>query len=214
MVLTQITTDKLVAMIRAKSKAHAISYIKKTIAGGINLIEVTMTTPGALEILQELRQKYEDMPEVVFGAGAVLDAITARLAILAGAKFVVSPYLDEETVKMCHRYQIPVLPGVMNIQEAVRAMELGCDLVQLFPGQLVGPHMIKAFKGPLPHLQIMATGGVNLENVHDWLRNGAVAVGIGSDLTEEAERTYNLELVYEKARAYRSQLEIFPLMSE
>ena len=112
---------------------------------------------------------------------------TARMVILAGAKFVVSPSLNPETVKMCNRYRVPVMPGVMTVKEAVEALELGVDILKVFPGNAFGPSIIKAFKGPLPQACFMPTGGVSVENAHEWIKNGAIAVGTGSNLTAGAK---------------------------
>ncbi|UUZ86503.1 hypothetical protein LJK88_03225 [Paenibacillus sp. P26] len=136
------------------------------------------------------------------GVGTVLDPETARVAILSGSEFVVGPSLNPETVKLCNRYRIPVMPGVMTIEEIQRALELGVDVVKLFPGNLYSPAMIKAIKGPPPQANIMPTGGVSLSNLGEWIKAGAVAVGIGSDLTTEAVKTGDYSLVAKKAAQY------------
>ena len=151
---------------------------------GVKLIEVTFTVPGADRLIAELCSRYGD--DVIVGAGSVLDPETARAAILAGAKFVFSPALNLDTIKLCNRYAVAVVPGVFSPTEAVAALEAGVNLVKLFPGDVAGPKGLKALKGPLPQLDIMPTGGVNLDNIADWFKAGAYAVGAGSFLTKGA----------------------------
>src|SRR5690606_27154751 len=138
----------------------------------------------------------------IIGVGTVLDPETARAAILAGAEYVVAPSLNPDTVKLCNRYSIPCLPGTMTINDIQSALELGVDIVKLFPGNLYSPSVISAIKGPLPQANIMPTGGVSLDNLKDWINAGAVAVGIGSDLTKEAVKTGDFSIIEQKAAAY------------
>jgi len=181
-ILRQITETGVVAVIRAENAESAYEKAKACLAGGIKAIEVTYTVDGATEVIRRLSETLKD--EMVIGAGTVLDSETARIAILAGAKFIVSPGFDEQTVRLCNRYQIPYLPGCMSVTEIIKALESGVDIVKLFPGSAFGPSMIKALKGPLPQVAIMPTGGVSLENVQQWIENGAIALGIGGGLTE------------------------------
>jgi 2-dehydro-3-deoxyphosphogluconate aldolase/(4S)-4-hydroxy-2-oxoglutarate aldolase len=203
--LQQIHKAGVVAVLRGKSTEDVVAMAEQSIAGGVRIIEVTMTTPGALEAIRYLAAKYKqdknpDRP--VIGAGTVLDEVTARLAILEGAEFVVSPSFQPGVVKMCHLYRVPVMPGVVTLAEAQLALESGADVVKLFPGSMFTPGIIKTLKGPLPQLNIMPTGGVNLNNIGEWFKSGAFAVGIGSDLTSEAEKTGNYDLIQDKARSY------------
>ncbi|MCI1777893.1 MAG: bifunctional 2-keto-4-hydroxyglutarate aldolase/2-keto-3-deoxy-6-phosphogluconate aldolase, partial [Paenibacillus lautus] len=138
----------------------------------------------------------------IIGAGTVLDAETARITILAGAEFVVSPGFDRDTIMLCNRYRIPVMPGAVTVHDIVASLELGVDVVKLFPGNLYSPSVIPSLKGPLPQANIMPTGGVNLDNLHEWIKAGAFAVGIGSDLTKDALKSGDFNLITEKARAY------------
>lgn len=203
--IEQIYRAGVVAVLRGKSTEEVVAMAEQSIKGGIRIIEVTMTTPGALQAIRILRDKYRDAEHAarpVIGVGTVLDDVTARLAILEGAEFVVSPAFQPQVVTMCHRYRVPVMPGVVTIAEAQQALESGADVVKLFPGSMFSPGIIKTLKGPLPQLNIMPTGGVNLGNISEWFKSGAFAVGIGSDLTSEAERTGKYELIEEKARAY------------
>lgn len=183
-IIQKMIEKKLVAVIRATSADEAFRLVQAVEAGGIYFIEITFTVPRADEIIKELCKTYKgDAATVIIGAGTVLDSITARIAILNGANFIVSPTFDEETAKLCNRYSVPYLPGCMTITEMVKALEYGVDIIKLFPGSAFGPSFIKDVHGPLPHVQIMPTGGVDLENIADWLKSGAIAIGIGSKLT-------------------------------
>lgn len=182
------TIEKLgvVAVIRGDSLDTAVKTVDACYKGGIKIIEVTFTVPGADSLIKSLTEKYKGS-DMVIGAGTVLDPETARIAILAGAKFVVSPSLNIETIKMCNRYGIPVMTGVMTPTEAQTAMEYGVEVLKLFPGDIAKPAGLKALKGPFPHANIMPTGGVSAENVEEWFKAGAFAVGAGSFLTKDAK---------------------------
>lgn len=199
-ILKSMMDSGVVAVIRAESKEQGLKIIEAVKEGGIKALEITMTVPGAIDIIKELVEIYKN-DDVIIGAGTVLDAETARACILAGSKYIVSPCFDEGVVKMCNRYGIPVMPGVMTPKEAVAALELGVDILKVFPGNAFGPSIISAFKGPLPQGNYMPTGGVDLDNVKDWIKNGAVAVGIGGDLTKGA-KTGDYAAVTNQAKAY------------
>lgn len=186
-VIKRIKDVGLVAVVRAENSEQAIKITEACIQGGVAAVEITFTVPGALDVIKDLSKKYGS-GDILIGAGTVLDAQTARAAILAGAQYVVSPCLNTETVKLCNRYQVPCMPGAMTVREAVECMEAGADIVKIFPGELFGPAIIKAFKGPLPQLQMMPTGGVTLDNVGEWIKAGAVAVGAGGSLTAGAAK--------------------------
>lgn len=186
-VLKRLTDCGVVAVVRADNEEQAIKISEACIKAGIVGIEITFTVPGALDIIRTLTKKYKP-EEMLVGAGTVLDSETARAAILAGANYVVSPCLDVPTVKTCLRYQVACMPGAMTIKEAVECMEAGADIVKIFPGNLFGPKIISAFKGPLPQLKMMPTGGVNVDNAAEWIKAGCVAVGAGSDLTAGAKK--------------------------
>ncbi len=185
-VLKRIQDCGVVAVVRAENGDQALKIADACIRAGIAAIEITFTVPGAEEVIRRLAQAY-GKGEVIVGAGTVLDPETARIAILAGAQYVVSPCLNEETVKLCLRYQIACMPGAMTIREVVACMEAGADIVKVFPGELFGPAFIKAVKGPLPQARMMPTGGVALDNVGDWIKAGCVAVGVGGSLTAGAK---------------------------
>lgn len=198
--IKSIIESGVVAVIRAESKEEGMKIIEAVKKGGIKALEITMTVPGAVDIIKELSEIYKD-EDVIIGAGTVLDPETARMCILAGAKYIVSPSLNEETVRLCNRYRVPIMPGVMTVKEAVEALELGAEIIKVFPGNAFGPAIIKALKGPLPQGNFMPTGGVNLENAKDWIKAGAVAIGTGGDLTKGA-KTGDYELVTETARRF------------
>ncbi|MDQ0902457.1 MULTISPECIES: bifunctional 2-keto-4-hydroxyglutarate aldolase/2-keto-3-deoxy-6-phosphogluconate aldolase [unclassified Paenibacillus] len=205
--IQQITSEGVVAVLRGDTPEEVVEMADQAIAGGIKVIEVTMTVPFALRAIEELAKRYSSTAQdaakyAIIGVGTALDPETARAAILSGAEFVVGPSLNPKTVELCNRYRVPVMPGCMTIQEIQTALELGVDIVKLFPGNLYSPAMIKAIKGPLPQANIMPTGGVSLSNLGEWIQAGAVAVGIGSDLTSEAVKTGNYSLVAKKAAQY------------
>ncbi|MDR4968366.1 MAG: bifunctional 2-keto-4-hydroxyglutarate aldolase/2-keto-3-deoxy-6-phosphogluconate aldolase, partial [Acholeplasmataceae bacterium] len=155
---------------------------------------------NALKVIEDL-VKAIPQDELIIGAGTVLDSETARIAILAGAQYIVSPGFDLKTAQLCNRYQIPYMPGCLTITEMITAMEAGCDVVKLFPGSAFGPSYVKAVKGPLPQINIMPTGGVSLDNVKEWVSNGVVAVGVGSELTGPAKKG-DFESVTQNAKAF------------
>jgi 2-dehydro-3-deoxyphosphogluconate aldolase/(4S)-4-hydroxy-2-oxoglutarate aldolase len=203
----QIVDGGVVAVLRADSAENVVRMAEQAIAGGIKIIEITMTVPFALQAIETLAKRYSSSDPsaenyAVIGSGTVLDPETARATILAGAEFVVAPCLNPETITLCNRYRVPVMPGVMTIQEIQNALELGADVVKLFPGNLYSPSMIKAIKGPLPQANVMPTGGVSLDNLGEWIKAGAVAVGIGSDLTNEAVKTGDYSTIAAKAAQY------------
>ena len=184
-VLHNIVTSGVVAVIRAENPEQAARIADACALGGITALEITFTVPGAAGVIEHLAKKCSR--EILLGAGTVLDPETARVAILAGAHFVVSPAVNPETARLCNRYQVPYMPGAATVGEVIAAMECGADIVKVFPGEILGPAFVKAVKGPLPQAQLMPTGGVNLENVAQWINAGAVAIGVGGNLTAGAK---------------------------
>jgi len=182
-ILNKLSEAGVIGVVRGKTKKEALEISKALVSGGVYGIELTFTVPEAASAIRELRDEYLAHPQVVVGAGTVLDATTARLAIDAGAEYIVSPSFDASTAEICNLYQIPYLPGALTITEMTVALKAGVDIIKLFPGSAVGPSYIKAVKAPLPHANIMPTGGVNYDNLEDWIKAGAVAVGAGSNLT-------------------------------
>ena len=185
--LQRIERTGIVAVVRADNEKQAIKIADAVKDGGLEAIEITMTVPGALEVIKELARNYNDN-EILIGAGSVLDSETARACILAGAKYIVGPTLDEGTIKICNRYQIPVMPGAMSVTEVKNAMDAGADVVKIFPATLFGPKIVRAIKGPLPQAPLLPTGGVSLGNVSEWIKAGSFAVGVGSSLTVGAKK--------------------------
>ncbi len=185
--LKRIEETGIVAVVRAENAEKALRIAEAIKEGGIPAIEITMTVPGAVDVIKELAQNYTS-DEILIGAGSVLDTETARACLLAGAEYIVAPSFDPETIKLCNRYQKAVMPGAMSVTEVVKAMEAGADVVKVFPATLFGPKIIKAIKGPLPQAPLLPTGGVNLDNVGEWIKAGSFAVGVGSALTAGAKR--------------------------
>jgi len=198
--LKRVEETGIVAVVRAENAEKALKITEAVKKGGIDAIEITMTVPGAIDVIKQITDEYS-RDEILIGAGSVLDAETARACILAGAEYIVSPSLDEETIAMCNRYQKAVMPGAMSVTEVVKAMKFGADIVKVFPATLFGPKIIKAIKGPLPQAPLMPTGGVSLDNVKDWIKAGSLAVGVGSSLSKGA-KTGDYEQVTETAKEF------------
>jgi 2-dehydro-3-deoxyphosphogluconate aldolase/(4S)-4-hydroxy-2-oxoglutarate aldolase len=209
MVLTKHETLKqmhdayLVAVVRGKSADDAIAIGKKVYEGGIKSLEITFSTPGAERAIEALSDL--GVADMIVGAGTVLDGETARVAILHGAKYVVSPHFNKDIATMCNRYSVPYLPGCGSITEIMGALESGVDVVKLFPGSLLGPGFIKDVKGPIPHAEMMPSGGVSIDNLHEWVEKGAYAVGIGSALTKGV-KDGNYDSVAEVANQFVTRL--------
>jgi len=201
--LRQLKTNGIVAVIRAESKGQALKIVDFAYQGGIKAIEITMTVPGAIDVIKNISSKFST--ELLIGAGTILDSETARLAILAGAEFIVSPHLDIEIIKTANRYQKVVMPGAMTVREVILSMEQGADVVKIFPSGLFGPEIIKAIKGPLPHAPLMPTGGINLNNLQEWFKAGAFCVGVGSSLTKDAIKKGDYAIVKDKAQEFISK---------
>ncbi|MGO4928504.1 bifunctional 2-keto-4-hydroxyglutarate aldolase/2-keto-3-deoxy-6-phosphogluconate aldolase [Fundicoccus sp. Sow4_F4] len=199
-VLGKLIESGVIGVVRGKSRQEAVEISKALVAGGIHGIELTFTVPEAAQAIQELKAEFKDNANVVVGAGTVLDATTAKLAIEAGAEYIVSPSFDAAAAQLCNLYQIPYLPGTLTITEMTTAMKAGADIVKLFPGSAVGPSYIKAVKGPLPHANIMPTGGVSYDNLGEWIKAGAVAVGAGSNLTHPFEGATSADITETAAK--------------
>ncbi len=200
-VIERIKDKGIVAVVRAENSEKAFDIVEKCIDGGIDAIELTFSVPFAHHVIEDLAKKYGD--DIVLGAGTVLDSETARIALLSGAQYIVSPHFNAEVIKLCNRYRTASMAGVLTITEAVTAMEAGVDVLKLFPGDLSGPRFIKDIKGPLPWVQIMPTGGVDADNVGEWIKAGAVAVGAGSCLTK-GDITANAKAFIENIRKARA----------
>jgi 2-dehydro-3-deoxyphosphogluconate aldolase/(4S)-4-hydroxy-2-oxoglutarate aldolase len=182
-VTTQMEASGLVAVIRADSPTQLIDLCKALSEGGVKFCEITMTTPGALDAIAKARASLA--AECVIGVGSVLDAETARAAILAGAQFVVGPVLNLDVIAMAHRYGLPVIPGALTPTEIMTAFTAGADMVKVFPANHFGPTYFKDLLAPMPQLKLTPTGGVTLETAADWLKAGAACLGVGSALVKK-----------------------------
>lgn len=178
----------VVAVVRGQSAEDGVRTADACIAGGVKAIELAFTTPDAPTAIKTLTDKYKNDPDVVIGAGTVLDPATARLAIIAGAKFIVSPAFDKEVVELCNLYRVVSCPGVMTPGGVVEALKAGADIIKIFPGDIVGIKMIKDIHGPLPQAALMPSGGVSVDNAADWIKAGCVAVSAGGSLTAGAKK--------------------------
>jgi 2-dehydro-3-deoxyphosphogluconate aldolase/(4S)-4-hydroxy-2-oxoglutarate aldolase len=200
--LPRIVETGIIPVVRASSQEEALSVVDAIRSGGIDVIEMTMTVPGAVELIRELARRYGE--EVVLGAGTVLDAETARACMLAGARFVVSPIVDEATIACCRTYSVPMMAGALTPSEVVQAWRAGAAMVKVFPCSAVGgASYIRALKAPLPQIDLVPTGGVSLATAADFILAGSSAVGAGADLVDlEKIRAGEADAVTEKARQY------------
>jgi len=204
-VLARILEEGVVPVIRVSSAEEAFEVSRAIREGGVSVIEVAMTTPGAMEAIREVSRKF---PEAMLGAGTVLDPETARAALLHGARFLVSPSLNPEVIKMSSRYGAVSIPGALTPTEILAAWEAGADLVKVFPiAQVGGPDYIRAIRGPFPQIPLVPTGGVNLQNAGELIRAGAEAIGVGGELVDRkavARKEYSV--VAENARKFLSEV--------
>lgn len=205
-ILTRLRNSGVIAVIRADTMEEALKVTEAVVKGGIKGLEITFTIPQAENVIREIAASYKDSPEIVVGAGTVLDAYTARMAIMAGAEYIVSPCFDSETAEICNLYQTPYLPGCMTITEMKEALKAGVDIIKLFPGSAFGPSIVSSYKAPLPQLNIMPTGGVSLHNMEEWFKQGVVAVGVGGNLLAPA-KTGEFEKITVMAREYMEKYE-------
>lgn len=179
--LQALTETGVIAVIRADRGEDLVNVGRALRQGGVKFIEITMTVPGALVVIEEATAALST-DEVYIGAGTVLDAETARLAMLAGANYIVSPVFRPDVVSVCKRYAVPVMPGAMTPTEVLNAWEAGADVVKIFPAGVGGPQFFKDLKGPFPHIKIMPTGAVNRATAPEFIKAGACAVGVGGEL--------------------------------
>lgn len=180
--LRRVLDTGIVSIIRAKSGDQLVNVAKALYEGGIDVIEVTFTVPGVLDIIAAVKKALGD--KILLGAGTVLDPETGRAAILAGAEFLVTPTINTDVIRMCNRYSKVIMPGGFTPTEILTAWDAGADIVKVFPAEIGGPPFLKAVHGPLPHVRLLPTGGVNLETLPAFLKAGACAVGLGSQLVE------------------------------
>ncbi len=204
--LAKILEEGVVPVIRVSSAGEAFEVVKAIREGGITVIEVTMTVPGAMDVIKEASQRFGQ--EVLLGAGTILDPETGRMALLSGARFLVSPTLNPEVIRMSNRYGAVVIPGALTPTEILTAWEAGADLVKVFPiAQVGGSAYIRALQGPLPHIPLVPTGGVNLENAGEMIRAGAAAIAAGGELVDKkavAEKKYSV--ISENAQRFLAEI--------
>lgn len=199
-VLSKIKTEKVVALIRADSPDGLLDCAKALADGGLTSIELTMTTPGAIRMLEKATA---ELPHFLFGLGTVLDADTARAGILAGARFLVTPALRPDVIATAKRYSVPVFCGALTPTEILSAWELGADAVKIFPAEFFGPAYIKSIKAPFPHIDLVPTGGVTPDNVGEFLKAGATATAAGSSLVDaKSLKEKNWQVITARAKAF------------
>lgn len=203
-ILQTIASGGLVAVVRADSVDQALKIADACREGGVAALEITFTVPGATRVIERLASEFTH-GEILLGAGTVMDSETARIAILSGAQYVVSPYLNVDVITLCNRYDILSVPGVMTIKEVVEALNAGAKVLKAFPGEVLGPAFIKAVRGPIPHAALIPTGGVSLDNVEQWIKAGCVALGIGGNLTAGA-KTGDYAAITKQARAFMDKI--------
>jgi len=204
--LRLISESGIIAIIRAESSAQLFQVASALREGGIKIVEVTMTTPDALEVIKEISGRFKE--EILIGVGTVLDPETARSAILAGAEFIVSPTLNKEVITLAHRYSKVVIPGAFTPTEVLTAWEVGADLVKVFPAGISGPSYIKSLRGPLPQIPLVPTGGVDLDNVASFIQAGAFAVAAGSSLVKkEFLKERNFKELTKLSKKFREAVE-------
>ena len=201
-VFNRMVSEGLVPVIRVSSAREAVDVADAIKEGGLTLIEITMSVPGAIDTIKELTQKYKD--EIIMGAGTILDPETARAALLAGAQFIVTPTLNLDVIQLAHRYSAVVIPGAMTPTEILTAWNAGADMVKVFPAaQLGGPEYLKAIRGPLPQILLVPTGGVNLQNAGAFIKAGATALGVGGELVDKkAVKDKKFNIITENTRAF------------
>jgi 2-dehydro-3-deoxyphosphogluconate aldolase/(4S)-4-hydroxy-2-oxoglutarate aldolase len=199
-VLSKIKSEKVVALIRADGPDGLLDCAKALAEGGLTSIE--LTTPGAIRVLEKATA---ELPDFIFGLGTVLDTETARAGILAGAKFIVTPATRPDVIELCQRYSIPIFSGALTPTEIIRAWEAGSDAIKIFPAEFFGPAYIKSVKAPFPQIDFVPTGGVNENNIGEFLKAGATATAAGSSLVEaKALKEKNWAAITAKARAFVS----------
>ena len=192
--LSRVESTGIVAVIRAASGELLADVAEALLAGGIEVMEVTFTVPRAHQVIERVAERLGN--RILLGAGTVLDTETARIALLSGAEFIVSPTVNVDVIQLCRRYDKLVMPGALTPTEVLTAWEAGADVVKIFPSDLTGPAYLKALAGPLPQVRMMPTGGVNLQTAADFLRAGAFALGIGSSLVDpQAVETGNFKKI-------------------
>ena len=198
MILSELKANGVVAVVRGKSHEEARGYMEACLRGGVKSLELTYTIPNVCELIKE----YSSHAEALIGVGSVLNAKMASDAIEAGAKYVVSPGYSEEVNTVCKEMNVLYLPGCMTVSEIMRAMDAGNKMIKLFPGDVFGAKYVKAIKAPIPHVEIMPTGGVSVDNIEEWFANGVSCVGVGSSLIKGS-----LEDIENTAKAFMKKMD-------
>jgi 2-dehydro-3-deoxyphosphogluconate aldolase / (4S)-4-hydroxy-2-oxoglutarate aldolase len=199
--LKQVLDCGIVAVVRSQDSQRLVEVVRALADGGVTVAEITMTVPGALDVLRQVRSALGD--RVLLGAGTILDTETARAALLAGAEYIVAPTVNLDVIRFCQRYNKLVMPGALTPTEILAAWEAGADIVKVFPAEVVGPAFFKALRGPLPQMRLMPTGGVDLTTAAAFLKAGACCLGIGSQLVEPAAvAAGNFDRLRDLARQY------------
>lgn len=199
--MQRIEQAGVVAVVRVNSSGELLNITEALLKGGLRNVEITMTTPGALASIKEIKKHFQD--EVIVGAGSVLDGVTARMCILEGAQFIVGPVFRQDMIDVCKRYSTVVIPGAFTPTEILAAWEAGGDVIKVFPATSVGPKYLKDIKGPLPQVKLTPTGGVNLDNAAEFIKAGAAFIGVGGNLVNKkaiAER--NWQEITDNAKRY------------
>src|SRR5437588_938898 len=201
--LRQVLDCGIVAVVRSPDSRQLVEVVRALADGGVTVAEITMTVPGALDVLRQVRHALGE--RVLLGAGTILDTETARAALLAGAEYLVAPTLNLDVIRLCQRYDKLVMPGCFTPTEVLAAWEAGADVVKVFPADVVGPAFFQALRGPLPQVRLMPTGGVDLNTAAEFLRAGACCLGIGSQLVEpKAVASRDFQRLCELAKQYVS----------
>lgn len=204
--LKKLLNYKIVAIIRSETTG-LVEVADAIISGGIHAVEISLNSPGALNEIKQLSEKYSNHPDVIIGAGTVTGIKNTYAAIEAGASFIISPVLEEEVIEICKRNEAVAIPGVVTPTEIYRAVQAGADIVKLFPASVLGPQYIKAVKAPLPDIKVMAVGGINQNNINDYLKAGYNAVGIGSSLINDEDiQSKRYEKITSDVRKFMQQI--------
>jgi len=206
--LQRVLECGLVAVVRSRDSQLLVDVVRALVAGGVTVVEITMSVPNALDVLKQVRHALGD--QVLLGAGTVLDPETAKAVLLAGAEYIVSPTINLDVIRLCRRYDKLVMPGAFTPTEILTAWEAGADIVKVFPAEVVGPAFFKAMRGPLPQIRLMPTGGVDLTTASAFLKAGACCLGVGSQLIEpDAVAKGDFNRIHDLAQQYVSLVKQF-----
>ena len=203
-VIQRIKDEKIIFVVRCEKEEKLERIIEASIKGGINLIEITMTVPNAIYIIEKLVKRYKGT-DVVIGAGTVLDSETAKSVINVGANFIVSPIFNKDILITCDKLNTLAIPGIATPTEAFEAMQYGAKILKLFPSNVFNPNIIKTYRGPFPNINLLPTGGINLDNIKEWIENGAIGVGIGGELMKNFNDE-NYEEIIKIAKLFKERL--------